>query len=180
MADVLGDGPAAEAGMRAGDVITRFNDRGIDSARTLSRVVADSNPADTADVTVWRDGRSQKLRVKLGEVQNTAPVAAAAPTNVDGPSALGLTLQALTEAHKAQLGLPAGVEGALVTGVEPDSAAAEKGIRPGDVITKVNDDNVNSVNSAIAALNEARADDSAALLMVRRGDSQRFVALSFS
>jgi serine protease Do len=180
VADVLGDGPAAEAGMRAGDVITRFNDRGIDSARTLSRVVADSNPADTADVTVWRDGRSQKLRVKLGEVQNTAPVAAAAPTNVDGPSALGLTLQALTEAHKAQLGLPAGVEGALVTGVEPDSAAAEKGIRPGDVITKVNDDNVNSVNSAIAALNEARADDSAALLMVRRGDSQRFVALSFS
>ena len=180
VAEVLGDGPAAKAGVRAGDVITRFNGHAIDSARTLSRVVADSDPEDTADVTVWRDGKSHELRVKLGQADRNEPVAATTPSNANGPSALGLTLQALTDEHKAELGLPAEIEGALVVGVEPDSSAAEKGIRPGDVITKVNQNNVDSVSSAVAALDAAREQDSPALLVVRRGDSQRFVALNFS
>ena len=64
--------------------------------------------------------------------------------------------------------------------VEPDSAAADKGLQPGDVITKVNQKDVGTVAAAVAALNEAKADKSRALLLVRRGDAQRFVALSFS
>ena len=79
-----------------------------------------------------------------------------------------------------QLGIPSDVNGAVVATVEPGSAAAEKGLRPGDVITRVNQQAVANVGDAVAALNAARERDKTALLLVRRGDAQRFVALSFS
>src|SRR5215831_12680349 len=67
VADIVKDGPAAHAGIQAGDVITRFDGHDIDSARTLSRVVADVNPSSSTKVTVWRDGKSRDLSVKVGE-----------------------------------------------------------------------------------------------------------------
>ncbi len=72
------------------------------------------------------------------------------------------------------------MNGALVVAVAPDSPAADKGVRPGDVITRVNQQNVKNAAEAVTALNAAKKGDSRALLLVRRGDSQRFVALSFS
>ena len=180
VAEVLGGGPAAAGGIRTGDVITRFDGQAIDSARTLSRVVGDAEPADRAEVTVWRDGRARELTVTLGEAARSEAVASAAPGNANGTDALGLRLQPLTDEARARLGLPADAQGALVTAVAPQSPAAEKGIRPGDVITRINDVDVASVDAAIAALEAAREADARALLLVKRGDSQRFVALSFS
>jgi serine protease Do len=121
--------------------------------------------------------------VQLGEQDKGEAVAAALGSQggvQPGSTALGLSLRALTDQDRAQLGLPSDVEGALVARVAPDSAAAEKGIRPGDVITRVNQQTVTGVNDAVAALSAAKEDDETALLLVRRGDSQRFVALSFS
>ena len=89
-------------------------------------------------------------------------------------------MQPLTDRDRAALGLPAGTSGALVAAVEPGSAAAAKGLQRGDVITQVNQREVGSVNDALAALGEAQASNENALLRVRRGDSQRFVALRFS
>jgi len=182
VAEVVKDGPAAHGGVLAGDVITRFNDREIDSARTLSRVVAEAAPSKGAKVTVWRDGKSRELNVKLGEAAKSEQVADAR-TQADGPLAtagLGLTLRPLTDEDRAQLSVPSDVNGALVVAVAQDSPAADKGVRPGDVITRVNQHNVKNAAEAVAALNAAKKDDSRALLLVRRGDSQRFVALSFS
>jgi serine protease Do len=180
VADVVGDGPAQHGGVVAGDVITKFNGHEIDAARTLSRVVADANPRETANVTVWRDGKSRELKIKLGEAAKAEQLAAAGPAAGDGTDALGLTLRGLTDEDKAQLGIPDSVTGALVIAVEDDSVAAEKGLQPGDVITQVNQKDVTTAAGAVAALNEAKAEDSRALLLVRRGDAQRFVALSFS
>jgi serine protease Do len=181
VAEVVGDGPAAKAGVQAGDVITRFNGQEIDSTRTLSRVVAEAPPSRPAMVTVWRDGRSRELTVQLGEADQEQ-VAAAGPAgqNEQGGAALGLALRPLTEQDRTQLDLPSDVQGALVANVAPGSEAAEKGIRPGDVITSVNQQRVQNVGEAVAALNEAKANGGRALLLVRRGESQRFVALSFS
>jgi serine protease Do len=179
VAEVLGDGPAQAAGVKAGDVITRFGNHEVDSARSLSRLVGDANPADTANLTVWRDGKSQQVRVKLGEAARGEQVAAAAVPGVDGETTLGLTLRALTDEDKAQLGIAGDTQGVLVANVEPNSPAAEKGIRAGDVITRVNQRQVGSVDDALDALADAR-DQDRALLLVKRGDGQRFVALSFS
>jgi serine protease Do len=178
--EVVGEGPAARGGVQAGDVITRFNDREIDSPRTLSRVVAAATPNTGAKVTVWRDGRSRELTVELGEAQNEVVAATAPGGGAQGSAVLGLTLRGLTAGDRASLGLPDTVEGAVVTAVAPGSAAAEKGIRPGDVITRVNQQNVTDAADAAAALNRARESDEPALLRVQRGDTQRFVALSFS
>jgi serine protease Do len=178
---VVDDSPAAKGGVQAGDVVTRFNGQEIDSPRALSRSVASAPPSRPAQLTVWRDGRTRELTVELGEVTEGEPVAAtSSPTpGQSGSGALGLTLQRLTDEDRTQLGIPRSVEGALVTNVLPGSTAAEKGIRAGDVITRVNQRAVASVADAIAALNAAKENGERALLLVRRGDSQRFVALSF-
>jgi serine protease Do len=181
VAEIIGDGPAARGGVQAGDVITRFNGQEVDSARTLSRLVAGASPSEAAEVTVWRDGRRRELNVELGEAeQDTVAAAGPAGAGQQGSAALGLTLRALTDQDREQLGLSSDVQGALVANVVPGSPAAEKGVRPGDVITRVNQQPVTSPSEAVAALNAARDGDERALLLVRRGDSQRFVALSFS
>jgi len=181
VAEVVGEGPAARGGVLAGDVIRRFNDHEIDSARTLSRTVAAAPPSKPAKVTVWRDGKSRELTVQLGEAAQSEQVAAATPgDSAQGGAALGLALRPLTDEDRAQLGVPSEVAGALVVAVAPDSAAAEKGMRPGDVITRINQTDIESVGDAVAALNAAKDGEARALLLVRRGDSQRFVALSFS
>jgi len=69
---------------------------------------------------------------------------------------LGLTLRGLTDQDRARLGVPSDVNGALVVAVEPDSAAADKGLEPGDLITRVNQKPVTSANAAVAALKTAK------------------------
>ena len=179
--EVVDDSPAARGGLQVGDVVTRFNDRDVDSSRTLSRAVASATPNTGAKVTVWRDGRSRELTVELGEAATEA-VAAAGPGGgaAQGQASLGLSLRPLADGERAALGLPSDVNGVVVADVAPGSPAAEKGIRPGDVITRVNQKPVNSVGDAVAALNAVREAKETALLLVRRGDAQRFVALSFS
>ena len=134
------DGPGGEGGLQAGDVITRFNDHEIDSARALSLAVADVSPSASAKVTVWRDGKSRDLSVKLGEASKAEEVASNGAAGNDAATAdlLGLTLRGLTDQDRARLGVPSDVNGALVVAVEPDSAAADKGLEPGDLITRVN------------------------------------------
>lgn len=181
IAEVLGDGPAAKAGLQAGDVVTHFDGHVIDTARTLSRVVGDADPNDRAKVTVLRDGKSRDITVTLGEADASTPAVAGrsgAPSADKG--ALGLSLQPLTDELREELGLPRGTAGVLVANVVPDSPAAAKGIRPGDVITRIDGKDVTGVDEAVAAFEAARNDDGRALVLVKRGDSQRFVALSFS
>jgi serine protease Do len=181
VAEVVEDSPAAEAGIQAGDVVTRFNGEEIADARELSRLVASATPNAGAKVTVWRDGRSRELTVELGEAQSQAVAANQPGGGAQGSSAaLGLTLRPLNDGDRASLDIPSDVTGAVVSAVAPGSPAAEKGIRPGDVITRVNQQEVDGVGDVVAALNGARERDETALLLVRRGDAQRFVALSFS
>ncbi len=183
VAEVVGDSPASHAGVEAGDVITRFNDRDIDSARALSRAVADVAPKSTARLTVLRDGKSRELKVKIGEAAPSEQVAENGDHGASGDGetagSLGLSLRALTDEDRSQLGVPEDTKGALVADVDPDGPAAEKGIRPGDVITEVNHKGVKTPGDAVAALRAAKKGDHA-LLLVRRGDSQRFVALNRS
>ncbi|HXS79258.1 MAG TPA: PDZ domain-containing protein, partial [Gammaproteobacteria bacterium] len=179
--DVVDDGPAQHGGLQAGDVVTRFNDHAIDSSRSLSRAVASAAPNTGAKVTVWRDGRSRELNVELGEAENEAVASTDAGGGAaQGHASLGLSLRPLGDGERGALGLANDIKGVVVADVAPDSPAAEKGIRPGDVITMVNQKPIGSVGDAVAALNAAREADETALLLVRRGDSQRFVALSFS
>jgi serine protease Do len=180
VAEVVADGPAAKAGVQAGDVITHFNGEEVRNATALSRLVAAANPNESARVTIWRDGRSRDLTVELGEAPaSVASTRGGPPGGQSGAAAAGLTLQALTPQDRARLDLPSDLDGVLVVRVAPNSPAAEKGIRAGDVITRINRRPVTTVADAVAALDAARQDNGTALLLVRRGGSQQFVALNF-
>ncbi len=181
VADVVGGSPAARAGFETGDVITRFGGTTVDSARALSRAVGEHKPGDKVSVEVLRDGKPQTLDVKLGDASGDNAVAAAGPDNPgDHGASLGLSLAPLTAENRAELGLPDDVQGALVTDVDPNGPAADDGIQPGDVITQVNRRPVTSVGAAVAELDKAKRAGSEVLVLVRHGDAQHFVALSFS
>ena len=177
------DGPAKDAGMVAGDVILTFDGQDVADTRELVRVVGNSAVGKTVRVVVFRDGKTVTLKVTLGR-RETAEAAAAPEQPGVAPEPketemLGLTLTPLTDALREQLELGAGIEGLVVTGVDEASAAFEKGLRAGDVITEAGQQKVTSVSDLEARISEAReAGRKSLLLLVRRQGEPRFVALS--
>ncbi len=175
------EGPAAEAGMKSGDVIQSFNGRTVADTRELVRRVGDAEIGATVPVTVWREGSTEKLEVTLGRREEAEAVPAAA--NRDAPEEaereiLGINVQPLSEEMRQQLGLDDGTEGLAVTDVAQDSEAYEKGIRSGDVITEAGQEKIAGVSDLQAQIDAARdAGRQSILLLIRRQGEPRFVAL---
>jgi serine protease Do len=178
VAAVTDGSPADKAGITAGDVITKFGDHDIDSPKTLSFAVADQDPGSTARVHVWRNGKDKTLKVTVSEMEETGDLLAANGPEADTAGKLGLRLAPLTDAYRARLGAPKDVDGVVVEAVQPGSEAARKGLRPGDLITAVNGNEVTSPGTALHEMEAGNSDR--ALLLVRRGDSQYFAALALS
>lgn len=178
VADVTDDSPADEAGLMVGDVITKFADTTIDSPKTLSKVVADQEPGSTARVQVWRDGSKKTLKVTVAEMDKPANLLASNRSGETTQNRLGLRLAPLTDNYRARLGTPEDVDGVVVESVQPGSEAAEKGLRPGDVITRVNGHEVSSPETVENEMDSA--DNDRVLVLVRRGDGQYFTALALS
>jgi serine protease Do len=157
-----------------------FDGKPVDSTKTLGRFVAEQDSGSRVSLTVWRDGQSEEIDVELGELDNPAKTARLSPAASDVGTDLGLVLQDLTQSARDQLGLDADTEGAVVARVAPGSTAAREGIEPGDVILQVNQQRIDSAADVLDELAAARAEGRRALLLVRRGDAQRFVALDFA
>ena len=156
--------PAAAAGIQPGDVIVAVDGESIDSPRTLARVIAEREPGQTVDVTLWRDGESRQIGVELGEMPGEEQLAAAAP---GGAGPFGLTVTPAEEG-----------EGLVVTDVEGDGIAADNGIVPGDVIRSVNSQAVSSRRDLTEAIEAAEASGrGAVLIQIERDGANRFVAL---
>ncbi len=175
------EGPAREAGMEVGDVITTFNGQNVQDTRELVRIVGDAPVGETVRVVVYRDGETQTLLVTLGRRETAENAAFPSPDNgtpvVPEPSSdvLGMTLAPLTpEAQQAN-----GVEqGLLVESVDPTSDAADRGLMAGDVITEVGQQPVTDVAGFQTRVTEAEdAGQNSVLLLIRRDGTPRFVAL---
>ncbi len=184
--DVM-EGPSLEAGMLAGDVILRFDDRRVEDTRMLVRRVADTAVGETVDVIVFRNGEEVTLAVTLGQRELAeAATGSVTPPLTDeaetGPvSFLGMELEPLNDSLREQLGLSSSSVGLVVRGVDPDSDAAGKGIREDDLITEVNQTPVASVEEFEARTEDAReAGRSSVLVLLRRDGEPRFVALSIT
>jgi len=133
VAEVMKDGPAAAAGLKAGDVITGFGGSAIKDVTDLQKRVAAVEPGRPSPIVVIRDHQPLALSVKVGE-QPTEEALAAAES---GEDVLGLTVEPLTPETARQNRLSAR-RGLLVTEVAPGSPGAEAGIKPGDAIVEVN------------------------------------------
>jgi serine protease Do len=177
------DGPAKDAGIAAGDVITRFDGQPVADAGDLTRRVADAPIGEAVPVIVQREGRTETLAVTLGRREEAE--AAALPASGPAPEApkemesLGLTLQPLDDDMRSRLGLEADVEGLMVMAVDPASEAYTKGLREGDLITEAGQQRVSRLVDLEDRISEARdAGRQSILLLIRRGGDPRFVALS--
>jgi serine protease Do len=187
VAEVTPKGPAVGK-LQVGDIILRFNGRDINQMRELPRTVADTEIGREVDVTVWRKGREQSVRFAVGQLED-AEEASAIPTKdrnsrPDGKAdaqakILGLTLAPITGNLRQRFEIPKTVvQGAVITGVDGNSVAAELGLRPGDVLVQVDQTDVNSVDMAISLLEEAgKKGKKSVLLLLNRAGETRFVPL---
>ena len=176
------DGPAKDAGILSGDVITTFAGQPVKNTRDLTRRVADSPVGEAVPVIVLREGKTETLAVTLGrreEAEATAvPAAAPAPEEPKEAEILGMTLAPVTDEMKSQLNLPADAEGLVVGKVDIASEAYAKGLRDGDILTEAGQQKIVRLKYLEDRITEAKdAGRKSILLLVRRAGDPRFVAL---
>ena len=176
VATVEADGPAAKAGLRAGDVVTSVGGKAITSPRDLARTIGDARPGSTVELAVRRDGAAQEIRVTLAALRDGRERASAEQATNRGQ--VGVALAPLNDAIRQQLGLPAGTDGAVIAEVRPDSPAAQAGLKTGDVIVAVGATEVKDPDAAVRAIREATATPgSAVALRILRDGRGAFVAV---
>jgi serine protease Do len=182
VAQVTPDSPAASAGFKQGDVILSYGGKEIEDLRDLTSAVADTKAGTDVDVVVWREGSRQTLQTEIAQMPGEDQMAALSgdqqqPEQSDAPK-LGLMLSQLTPEAREQFELSADAKGVVVTDVQPDSPAAEKGLQRGDVIVEANRKQVSDPKAVADAVREAaeRGDDTV-LLLIQRDGQNRFVAV---
>ncbi|WP_443115511.1 DegQ family serine endoprotease [Herbaspirillum seropedicae] len=166
-------GPAEKAGLEAGDIILKYNGAAIERPSDLPRMVGSTKPGAKATVSIWRKGSARDVSVTVVELEADKPKQAeekkAKPDNA--PNSLGLVVSDLSDAQRKELKVDNGV---LVEAV--NGAAAAAGIRPGDVIQRLNEVDVKDAKQFAQLVSKLDAKKRAAVL-VRRGDSSQFVPL---
>jgi serine protease Do len=174
VSQVLPDTPAAEGGIERGDVIIEFGGQTIEEWRDLPLVVANTPVDSKAEVLVIRDGKRKKLKIRVGKLEESEQLASRGePGGGSGAQAFGLRAQDLTPALAEQLGLEE-AKGVVVTDVDPEGPAAEAGIRRGDVIVELDQQEIDSVGELTKKLDAA---DDSVLVLVRRGGNTLYVPL---
>jgi serine protease Do len=182
-------GPAKAAGLKAGDVIIKFDGVDIKESRDLPKLVAAESVGKEVEVVVMRQGKQIAKTIKLGRLEESQKQAAlggkrgdlgtkAPPSAVE--KALGMEFSGLTDELRQKYAIKNSVTaGVVITSVDPDSSAAEKRVQPGDVIMEINQEPVKEpgdVAKKIAALKNGGK--KSALLLVANGQGEvRFVAL---
>jgi Do/DeqQ family serine protease len=167
-------GPAAKAGMKNGDVIRKFNGQGVADAGTLISLVTETNPGTTVTLDVIRNGKPLSVKVTLGERPADEGNATGETPQGSGSLLAGITVQNLTPSLRDQLGVPANVNGVVVSGVDPNSAAAEY-LQQGDVIESINRHPVRNVEDFNHLAGSAKGQ---VLLRVNRQGVGMYLAIS--
>ncbi len=182
IAEVTKDSPAEGSGLERGDIVLSFDGKPVEKMRNLPRIVAETIIGKEVDVVIWRGNREITLKVEVGELPETVPqLAAVDPTESLGEAdeeVLGMTLSPLTAEMREQFSLSDDVNGVLVTGVSGDGPAAERGLRPGDIVLEVAQAEVHTPSELANKVRAAeRSGRKSVLLLVQRGGDLRFVAV---
>ncbi len=173
VSEVTPNGPAQASGLKIQDAIVAVNSDKINDSRDLARKIANYAPETTVDVKVWRGSSEETIKVKLGKF----PGSAAEIAKIEQGGSVDETGTELE-----QLGLKLapvrGGEGVSVMDVDPDSDAAQKGIKAGDVIMQVGDVSVAGASDVAVGVKKAKElGRNAVMLYIKSADQRRVVAL---
>ncbi len=184
VADVTAGGPAQKAGLQNGDVVVGFDGKPVADSRELPRVVAATPIGKTVNIDVLRKGRKQSYRILSPSWMKSTPdkPGKKLPPPPAKPkskvSQLGLSLAPLDDAARAKYKLAGSIQGVVVSDVDPDSPAADKNFRPGDVIVEVQSQPVKSPADIEARVDaDAKAGKKVELMLVNRDGDLTYVGL---
>lgn len=167
-------GPAEKGGIEPGDIIVKFNGTPIEKSSDLPRMVGNTKPGARSTVTVWRKGAARDLAINIGEMEPDNKVAkeeARKPKPEQAVNTLGLAVTDLNETQKRELKIDGG---AVIENAE--GAAARAGLRPGDIVLRINNTDVKDgkqFNALVSKLEPKKT----VLLLVRRGEASQFVTI---
>jgi len=165
--------PADKAGIESGDTILSVNGNAVEGPRELSLMISEMAPGTTVEVTYWRDGEKGERNVTLGTLPETQELASLTPPEPIEPSTLDDFGMAIAPDDDSR--------GVIITDVDPNGQAAERGLQPGDVIVSVGDTAVTDPDAVEKKMADARDGGlKAVLLRIKSGEQTRFVALSFA
>ena len=178
VAEPQANGPAAKAGIESGDVITKVNGETVKDARELARTIGGLAPGTAVKLDVLHKGQDKVINLTLGQLPNSVEAKADTDNNDKGATRgtdvpkLGLTVAPANSVAGA------GKEGVVVTEVDPNSPAADRGFKEGDVILEVAGKSVTNAGDVREAITAARNDNKNSVLMrIKSGGSSRFVAV---
>jgi len=177
--DVIPDAPADKAGLKNGDVVVEYNGKDVRDSRNLKLAVGETKPGTAVPVKILRDGRTRNLEVTVQEIPGTEKVSestGSAATDTGTLNGVGVT--DLDARAREELKAPDSVKGVIVTEVEPGSAAAEAGLRPGDIIQEINREPVKTAEEAVRLTEHPK--DKITLLRVWRDGGSRYIVVDES
>jgi serine protease Do len=177
--DITPRSPAEKAGIKSGDLILEFNGRKVSDSRHLKLEVARIQPGEAVPVKILRDGDTKTLDVTVKELPGTEDLAKNDNGHNDDSGTLnGVAVGDLDNNARQQFELPNTVKGVVVTEVDPSSAAAEAGLKPGDVIQEINRKPVKTAEEAVQLTEKAT--DKTTLLRIWRNGGSHFVVVDES
>jgi len=176
---VQDDSPAARAGLKPGDIVTKVNGKDVTGEQTVSFLVANMEPGAQVPVELLRDGKRLALNVTLGKRPSEAELQQQTQTfdpDAEEPMApgasnetierkLGLQVMPMTAAIARSLGVPADTQGVVIAAVDPNADAARKGLRRGDIVLSANYQAVASVEALAEQVKAAETEEREAILL---------------
>jgi serine protease Do len=192
VASVVDNSPAAKAGFKQGDVILSLNGSEVDDNRDLTRKVAGLLAGQKAQFSVLRDGQKRDLTATIAKRDEQQLASADVPSERGGaggreagkPAAmnsLGMELMPLTMDTRSQFNIDDDVAGVVVSSVDPNSEAADKGVRMGDVIVGVGNRSVKAPGDIEQGIAEAKkAGRDSILFLIASDQGQHYVALKIA
>jgi serine protease Do len=171
--DVSAASPAEKAGLQKGDIILDVNGKAVADSNDLRMTISMMAPDSNVNLKVLRNGAERQVAVKLGELPTTR-AAVEREGNGSKSSLSGVSVEDLDAQTAHELGIPANSQGVVVTDVKPSSAAAEAGLRRGDVIQEVNRKAVKNTSDFESAISASKEET---LLLVNRKGTTLYLAV---
>ncbi len=179
VAEVIKNTPASRAGLRPGDIIIKYNGKKVKNYRDLPFYVASTPPGEKVEIEVLRPrgGKLRKLtlKVKIGEMGAGEKVAENGKGKEEALEKIGISLQTLTPEIASQKRIEI-EKGVLITEVEPGSVADENGLKAGDVIIEINQQEVRTASQAKKILSRLKSGQPILFLIYRQGEGTFWVA----